>query len=154
MKFVLFIVILTLRIFYTSKFQTCLKIGNYIIPIPHVLESIWIPIGCVYLSTLAKFPLQNARSPSEAMVLLVQSRTPLYLLSRTPCLIISSWFCTISLTLSMGAAAVFDTPAATPESMKFSKKLNFFPPSFLAMMKTEKKKINGNFFLKKLMTFT
>ncbi len=38
---------------------------------------------------------------------------------------ISPWFWTRSLTLSMGAAAVLDTPAATPESMKFSKKFNF-----------------------------
>merc|ERR1719315_398489 len=47
-------------------------------------------------------------------------------LSKRPCLIISSRFCTSSFTLSMGAAAVLETPAATPESMKLSKNPNFF----------------------------
>ena len=38
-----------------------------------------------------------------------------------------TWFWTRSLTLSMGAAAVLETPAATPDSMKFSAKPNFWP---------------------------
>lgn len=37
-----------------------------------------------------------------------------------------TWFCTRSLTLSMGAAAVLETPAATPESIKFSANPNFW----------------------------
>ena len=71
-------------------------------------------------------PLQNGRIPSFLKVLAVQSMTPVYGLSRRPCLIISVWFWTKSLTRSMGAAAVLETAAATPESMKFSKKPNFF----------------------------
>merc|ERR1719494_487702 len=79
-----------------------------------------------YLSTLARFPLQKGAIPSVAITLLVQSRTPVYGLSRRPCLIISSWFWTSSLTLSMGAATVLETPAATPESMKDSMNPSFW----------------------------
>merc|ERR1719370_2611441 len=79
-----------------------------------------------YLSTLAKFPLQKGETPSVFKTLVVQSMTPLYGLSSLPCLIISSWFWTRSFTLSMGAAKVLETPAATPASMKFSTNLSFF----------------------------
>ena len=72
-----------------------------------------------------KLPLQKGMTPSFLKVRMVQSQTPAYGLSRRPCLIISDWFWTRSLTRSMGAAAVFETAAATPESMKFSKKPNF-----------------------------
>merc|ERR1712027_35504 len=94
--------------------------------------------ACVgkYLRTLARLPRQKERRPSLAMVLLVQSRTPPYGLSSTPCFSISPWFCTSSFTRSMGAAAVLDAPAATPESMKFSKKLSwgFFLSAILSVV--------------------
>merc|ERR1719326_731369 len=84
-----------------------------------------------YLKTLAKLPLQNGVIPSEAKTLLVQSITPVYGLSNLPCLIISSWFWTRSLTLSIGAATVLETPAATPESIKFSMNPSFLSAIFL-----------------------
>src|SRR5690606_2177161 len=56
--------------------------------------------------------------PSSARVLLKQSTIPLYLRSRRPCLIISSWFWIRSLTRSIGAAAVFETAAETPPIKK------------------------------------
>lgn len=59
-------------------------------------------------------PLQNGRIPSFRKI------------PGGQCLIISLRFWTKSLTRSMGAAAVLETAAATPESMKFSKKPNFF----------------------------
>jgi len=74
---------------------------------------------------VGKVSSPEGSTPSEAMVRLVQSTMPVYRLSRTPCLIISSWFWTRSLTRSIGAAAVLETPAATPESMNSSKKLSF-----------------------------
>ena len=72
--------------------------------------------------TLARFPLQNGRIPSDLYVLRVQSITPLYGLSNRPLFNISPWFWTSSLTRSIGAAAVFEIPAATPLKMKFSTK--------------------------------
>jgi hypothetical protein len=41
-----------------------------------------------------------------------------------PCLTISASACTSNFTRSIGAAAVFETTAATPLSAKFSMKLN------------------------------
>merc|ERR1719483_174524 len=73
------------------------------------------------------FPLHNGPTPSSAIVLLKQSTTPLYGSASLPCLIISSWFWTKSLIRSIGAAAVLETTAATPESMKFSPKDKLFP---------------------------
>merc|ERR1719347_1839422 len=81
--------------------------------------------------TLAMLPLQNEPMPSDFMVLMVQSTTPEYGLSRIPCLSISDWFWTKSLTRSMGAAAVLETAAATPDNMKFSANPNFCPPPIL-----------------------
>ena len=77
-------------------------------------------------------PLQKDAMPSDFIVLTVQSTTPLYGLSRVPCLSISPWFCTNSLTRSMGAAAVLETAAATPDNMKFSANPNFCPPPILS----------------------
>jgi len=50
-------------------------------------------------------------------------------------LIISSWFYTKSLTLSMGAAAVLETPAATPDSIKLSKNPNFLSDILILISK-------------------
>jgi hypothetical protein len=47
-------------------------------------------------------------------VLRMQSLTPVYPLSRRPCLSSSPWFWTSSFTRSIGAAPVFDTAAAVP----------------------------------------
>ena len=53
------------------------------------------------------------------------AKRTLYGVARRPCLIISSWFCTSSFTRSMGADTVLEIPAATPPSMKSSKKPSF-----------------------------
>merc|ERR1719362_2358476 len=76
-----------------------------------------------YRRTLAKLPRQNGMIPSVLRVRWQQSITPVYGLSSRPCLIISSWFWTSSLMRSIGAAAVFEIPAAIPDRRKFSAKL-------------------------------
>ena len=43
--------------------------------------------------------------------------------------------------LPMGAAAVFDTPAATPDNIKFSKNPSFFSPILNKLNHTERVKI-------------
>lgn len=71
-------------------------------------------------------PLQKERKPSALYVLIVQSTTPLYGVSKRPAFNISSWFWTRSFTLSIGAAAVLEMIAAAPLSPKFSIKCSFF----------------------------
>merc|ERR1719350_1047099 len=65
-------------------------------------------------------PRQNGRMPSSRMIRAPQSITPVYGRSRRPDLSISSWFWTMSLTRSIGAAAVLEITAAAPERRKFS----------------------------------
>ena len=72
------------------------------------------------ISNIASFPHLNVRR--------AQSKTPSNLASSFPCFSSSFWFCTRSLTRSIGAADVFEMAAAVPERKKFSAKPSFLPP--------------------------
>ena len=72
------------------------------------------------ISNIASFPHLNVRR--------AQSKTPSNLASSFPCFSSSFWFCTRSLTRSIGAADVFEMAAAVPERKKFSAKPSFLLP--------------------------
>ena len=75
-------------------------------------------------------------SYSHLSVRRAQSKTPSNLASSFPCFNNSFWFCTRSLTRSIGAADVFAIAAAVPERKKFSAKPSFLlPEDILSMLR-------------------
>ena len=71
-----------------------------------------------------------------------QSQTPSNFASSFPCFSNSFWFCTSSLTRSIGAADVFEMAAAVPDRKKFSAKPSFLVLEVIALLVTVSRRMD------------